>query len=206
MLQHRLAEFVTLIVILDPAGVLPIFVALTADCAPAQRRRVALLAIFVSFWVLTAFIVGGEILLQLMGIPLRSFQIAGGIVLFLYGVGMVLGEVKDTPAPATSDAIMSLAIYPIAIPGIAGPGSILAVVLLTDNTRFSIPEQFGTLVVLAAALATILAILLFANPISRLVGKGGANVLKRIMGLVLTAVAVNMVLSALSDWLGLPKL
>jgi multiple antibiotic resistance protein len=87
-----------------------------------------------------------------------------------------------------------------------GRGSILAVVLLTDNTRFSIPEQFGTVVVLAAALATILAILLFANPISRLVGKGGANVVKRIMGLVLTAVAVNMVLSALRDWLGLPKL
>ena len=83
MLQHRLAEFVTLFVILDPAGVLPIFVALTADCTPGQRRRVALLAIFVSFWVLTAFIVVGEILLQLMGIPLRSFQIAGGIVLFL---------------------------------------------------------------------------------------------------------------------------
>jgi hypothetical protein len=122
MLQHRLAEFVTLFVILDPAGVLPIFIALTADCTPEQRRRVALLAIFMSFWVLTAFIVGGEIVLQLMGIPLRSFQIAGGIVLFLYGVGMVLGEVKDTPAPATSDAIMSLAIYPIAIPGIAGPG------------------------------------------------------------------------------------
>jgi multiple antibiotic resistance protein len=156
--------------------------------------------------VLAAFIVAGEVLLQLMGIPLRSFQIAGGIVLFLYGVGMVLGEVRENPAPITSDDIISLAIYPIAIPGIAGPGSILAIVLLTDNTRFSILEQFGTLVVLAVALLTVLAILLFANPISRRIGKGGANVLKRIMGLVLTAVAVNMVLSAVSDWLGLPKL
>jgi multiple antibiotic resistance protein len=125
MWQHGPTEFVTLFVILDPAGVLPVFIALTADCTPAQRRRVALLAILVSFWVLAAFIVAGEILLQLMGIPLRSFQFAGGIVLFLYGVGMVLGKASENPAPATSHDILSLAIYPIAIPGIAGPGSIL---------------------------------------------------------------------------------
>jgi small neutral amino acid transporter SnatA (MarC family) len=70
----------------------------------------ALLAIFVSFWVLAFFIVAGELLLRAMGIPLRSLQIAGGIVLFLYGVGMVLGEPKDNPAPATSDDVLALAI------------------------------------------------------------------------------------------------
>ncbi len=205
MLQHRISEFVTLFVILDPAGVLPIFVALTADFDPAQRRRAAVLAILVSFGVLAFFIVAGEILLQLMGIPLRSFQIAGGIVLFLYGVSMVLGEVKPPPSVVKHDDVVSLAIYPIAIPGVAGPGAMLAVVLLTDNQRYSIIEQAGTAAVLAAALALVLMILLFANPISRTIGKGGANVLKRVMGLILTAVAVNMVLGAISSWLNLPN-
>jgi multiple antibiotic resistance protein len=206
MWQHRIAEFVTLFVILDPPGVLPVFVALTAGFTAAQRRRAALLAIFISFWVLAFFIVAGEVLLQLMGVPLRSFQIGGGIVLFLYAISMVLGEAKPPPTVATRDDVMSLAVYPIAIPGIAGPGSILTVVLLTDNTRFSILEQAGTVGVLAIALSVFLVILLFANPISRLIGIGGANVIKRVMGLVITAVAVNTVLSAVIGWLDLPSL
>ena len=81
----------------------------------------------------------------------------------------------------------------------------LAIVLLTDNERYSMVEQAGTAAVLAVALALVLLILLFANPIARTIGKGGANVLKRVMGLVLTAVAVNMVLTAVSGWLNLPS-
>ncbi|MEJ1976470.1 MAG: MarC family protein [Acetobacteraceae bacterium] len=171
-----------------------------------QRRLAAFLAIFVSFWALTFFLVAGEILLRAMGISLRSFQIAGGIVLFLYGLTMVLGETKETAGPPSKEDVLSLAIYPIAIPGIAGPGTILAIVVLTDKTRFSFVDQFGTFLILVVALLIVLGIFLLAVPLSKWVGKGGADVIRRIMGLVIASVAANTVLSAVSDWLSLAKL
>jgi len=201
-MQKVVHEFVTLFVVLDPVGALAIFLAVTAKLTPAQRTRAAAYGILYSFGVLVFFVVAGELLLIEMGIPLHAFQVAGGILLLLYGIEMVLG--RTAPGEnfvGTTGDIQSLAIYPIAIPAIAGPGSMLTIVLLTDNRAFSVFDQMMTVAVLAFTLSLILIILLAANPIMRCIGTGGANVLRRVMGILLCSVAVNMVFVALDTWL-----
>jgi multiple antibiotic resistance protein len=208
MLQKLISDFVTLFVVLDPVGALAIFLAITHRMKPSERRLAAVLSIIYSFVTLLFFIVAGELLLVQMGIPLRAFQIAGGILLFLYGVEMSLGSAAPGGAFADGEAggVHTLAVYPLAIPAIAGPGTMLTVVLLTDNRAFSIWQQALTTAVLAVTLSIFLAILLAANPIMRILGSGGANVLRRVMGILLSAIAANMVLDALQSWLGLPDL
>lgn len=208
MSQKLISDFVTLFVVLDPIGMLAIFLAVSPKMEPAARRKTAVLGILYSFVVLLFFIVAGELLLVQMGIPLRAFQIAGGILLLLYGIEMSLGTAA--PGEGLSDAaasgIQSVAVYPLAIPAIAGPGAMLTVVLLTDNRAFGFWEQAQTAAVLAVVLAIFLVVLMAANPIMRVIGTGGANVLRRVMGILLTAIAANMVLSAVQAWLGLPPL
>lgn len=208
MTQKLIHDFVTLFVVLDPVGMLAIFIAVTADLKPAIRRKAAILGILYSFGVLLFFIVVGELLLIQMGIPLRAFQIAGGILLLLYGIEMSLGSTAPGAGPnlAVDRGIHSLAVYPIAIPAIAGPGAMLTVVLLTDNREFGVWDQMLTTAVLAGVLAIFLLVLLAANPIMRTIGDGGANVLRRVMGVLLSAIATTMVLSAIQDWLNLPAL
>jgi len=160
---------VTLWVVLDPISTISVFLALTPGMTVAQRRVLATRAIIISALVLLFFIFAGQLLLDLMGIPLYSFQIAGGIVLFLFALNMVFGQTKPQAAekmePAEPD--QSIAVFPLAIPTIAGPGSMLAVVLLTDNTRKSFGEQADTVVVMLVVLLISWILLILANPISK---------------------------------------
>ncbi len=208
MSQKVISDFVTLFVVLDPIGTLAIFLAISPRMDPRERRITAMLGVVYSFGVLLFFIVAGELLLVQMGIPLRAFQIAGGILVFLYGIDMSLGTAAPGEgfANVTAGGIRALAVYPLAIPAIAGPGAMLTVVLLTDNRAFGLWEQAMTTAVLAVVLAIFLVILLAANPIMRIIGIGGANVLRRVMGILLSAIAANMVLGAIQAWLNLPKL
>lgn len=189
----------TLWVVLDPVSTVPVFLALTPGMAATRRRRLATVAVLISAGVLLFFIAAGQTLLRALGIPLYSFQIAGGIVLFLFALNMVFGTTKpqharEIEAPAEPDS--SIAVYPLAIPAIAGPGAMLAVVLLTDNDRYSVVEQLDTVAMLFAVLFILWLALLAANPISRVIGAAGANILARVMGLILAAVAVDNVLRA----------
>jgi multiple antibiotic resistance protein len=208
MSSRIVSDFVTLFVVLDPIGTLVIFLAISGKMEPSERRVTALLGVVYSFVALLFFIVFGELLLIEMGIPLRAFQIAGGILVFLYGVEMSIGTAAPGDAfnNVTAGGFRSLAVYPLAIPAIAGPGAMLTVVLLTDNRAFEIWEQALTTAVLAVTLAIFFLILLAANPIMRVIGAGGANVLRRVMGILLSAIAANMVLSGFQGWLGLPPL
>ena len=101
---------------------------------------------------------------------------------------------------------MALAVYPLAIPKIAGPGAMLAVVLLTDDERYNLPGQMMTVSLLALVLVMTFLILLAAGPISRWIGTAGVSVISRVMGMLLAALAVTLVLGALGEWLSLPKL
>lgn len=205
MWQERLSEFVTLLIVVNPIGALPVFLAVASGFDAAAQRRVALTAVLVSFAVLVFFIAVGGFLLEKMGISLRSFQIAGGIILFLVALDMVRGA-SYAPAAAASDSATSLAIYPLAIPKIAGPGTMLTVVLLTDDHRFDFVQLSLTTAVLALVLAITLGVLLVAGPISRIIGAAGASIISRVMGMVLVALAVHTVLSAFGRWLNLPPL
>ena len=140
-----------------------------------------------------------------MGISDRAFVIAGGIVLFLIAIEMVRGESYE-PEHVAHDGPLLAAVYPLAIPKIAGPGAMLAVVLLGDDDRLNVVGQALTIGALAAVLLIQFLILLAAVPISRLIGPAGAAIVGRVMGMLLAALAVSMVLGAVANWLGLPKL
>jgi len=206
MWQERLSEFVTLFIVVNPISALPMFLALTAGFDAAQQRRVAVTAVLTAFGVLLLFIVAGGFLLEKMGISLRSFQIAGGIILFLVALDMVRGSNYAPPSGGSGDQATAVAIYPLAIPKIAGPGTMLTVVLLTDDHRFDFVQLSLTTSVLAIVLAITLAVLLLAAPVSRLIGNAGISIMSRVMGMILVALAVHTVLSAFAGWLGLPKL
>lgn len=201
-------QFLTLWAMLDPVGHLPLFLGATGDLSPWARRRAAVLAVVFAFFILILFGIAGQFLLHAMGISLLSFQIAGGIILLVFSLSMVLGNpptAAQSPADPQNDPL-SVAVYPLATPIIAGPGSMLAIILLTDNNRFTLSEQAVTLVALAIVLSLMLAVFLLSDIISRLIGRGGTNVLRRIMGVILAALSVNLILSALAQWLSLPAI
>ena len=193
--QQKLSEFVTLFLVINPFGALPVFLSLAGTLEPRSQRQLALDAVLISFGVLVFFIFAGAFLLEQMGISIRAFQISGGILLFLVALEMIRGETY-TPAQLAKQGDMALAVYPLAIPKIAGPGSMLAVVLLTDDDRFNLPGQLLTVGVLAGVLVITFIVLLAAGPISRVIGPPGVSVISRVMGMLLAALAVSMVLGA----------
>ncbi|EAQ13530.1 multiple antibiotic resistance protein [Maritimibacter alkaliphilus HTCC2654] len=192
-----LQEFITLWVVIDPIGTLPVFIAATAAIPAAKRRGVALRAVLVAFVVLLAFIIVGQLVLEGLGLDLQSFQIAGGIVLFLFALTMIFGPGKPEAEMEEADLARNVAVFPVAMPSIASPGAMLAVVILTDNDRFSVAHQVMTSALMALVLAVTLVILLAAGPIMRVIGQTGAAVISRVMGMILAAVAVDAVLNGL---------
>jgi len=124
--------------------------------------------------------------------------------LFVIALDMIRGQMLS--GHGTEQGSMALAVYPLAIPKIAGPGAMLTVVLVTDDDRLNLAGQLTTVGVLALVLVVTLLILLVAGPISRLIGTAGVSVISRVMGMLLAAMAVALVLGAVGDWLGLPKL
>jgi multiple antibiotic resistance protein len=205
MWQERLSEFVTLFIVVNPIAALPVFLAVTSGFDAAAQRKVAWVSVAASFVVLVLFIIGGGFVLDQLGISLRAFVIAGGIILFLVALDMVRGA-SYLPVGGGRDQATSVAIYPLAVPKIAGPGTMLTVVLLTDDHRFDFVQLSLTTGVLAIVLAITLGVLLLAAPVSRLIGEAGASIISRVMGMILVALAVHTVLSAFAVWLGLPKL
>jgi len=139
MLLQAARDFLMLLVTVDPIGTVALFVPLTASLSMQQRRVIARKAVIVAGAVLLGFLVAGEILLANLGIRLLSFQVAGGVVLFLFGLQMIFGTGVASPHLKT-DAGHDIAVFPLALPAIASPGAIAAVVLLTDNHRHSIAE------------------------------------------------------------------
>lgn len=192
--QTVLQELITLWVVIDPIGTLPVFLAVTAGMTPAQRRSTAFRATLIAFFVLLAFIVIGQIVLEALGLGLASFRIAGGLVLLLFALTMIFGQGK--PQSELDEAHYGeKAIFPLAIPSIASPGAMLAVVVLTDNDRNSIPHQMLTTGIMSLVLLAALLIMLAANPIHRIIGNGGASIISRVMGMILAAVAVDAILN-----------
>jgi multiple antibiotic resistance protein len=146
-------EFVTLLAVLDPTAAVPVFMAVTAGLSRRQSLQVAGYAVATAFLVLFFFICTGQFLLEALKIPMTSFQLAGSIILLLFGLKLVLGQVTAEAAAIPPQATMAQrAVFPLAIPTIAGAGSMLTVVLLTDNNVRSIAEQALTTVRMALVL------------------------------------------------------
>jgi multiple antibiotic resistance protein len=206
MFSDFLSDFITIWVIVDPITALPIFIGLTGAFDKVTQRKIAAMATFVALLVLVFFIAVGQIIINAMGISLRAFEVAGGLILFLVAVQLVIGKDPPVQDPESRQTPMQVAVYPLAIPNLAGPGAILTVILRTDNSKVSILEQVHTTLAVAAVLLIAYLLLLLAGPITRIIGVGGANVIKRIMGMIIAAYAANLVFGGIADWLHFPPL
>lgn len=163
-------------------------------------RRTAVRATVVAFIVLLFFVVAGQVLLQAMEIDLAAFQIAGSLVLFLFAMTMIFGEPKSTAEEKEIESSdVDRSVYPLAIPSIASPGAMLAVVTLTDNSKFSVVEQTETVAEMFLILVVTLGLMLMASKIIQVIGTAGASVISRVMGLILASVAVNGIVAGIKE-------
>jgi len=196
-----LAVFITFFAVIDPIGTVPVFIAVTDQYDQKTKRRVALLATVVSACVLLFFLIIGEVILKALSIPLPAFQISGGIVLFLFAMNMIFGDSKpEEEIKLLENDHTETAIFPLAVPSIASPGAMLAAVLLTENSVFSITEQIQTALVMLLVLVLAYALMLGSGFISKAIGTSGASVISRVMGLILSSIATTNILSGISEY------
>lgn len=199
-------EFITLFVVVDPIGSLPVFLFATASVPVALHRQYAIRAVLVAGFVLYGFLIGGQFVLEAIGLRLGSFQIAGGVILFLFALTMIFGEPKAAREieEAERDHLAG-AVFPLAMPSIASPGAMLAIVILTDNHTNPVSDQAVTAGLLLVVLLITLGILLMAGRLNRVIGSSGSSVVSRVMGIILATVAVDATLGGL-EALGLLQL
>lgn len=197
MFDQALSAFVTLFVTIDPPGLAPVFLGITAGMSREARAQIALRASLTSFGVLVLFAVGGTAVLNVLGITIHAFRIAGGLLLFYIAFEMIFEKRQErlersAERAVTADHIRNIAIFPLAIPLIAGPGALSATILLSGV--FSEPLE-RLLLILIVAVNLLAAWLAFraAERLDRFLGATGRIVLTRLLGLVLAALAVQFV-------------
>ena len=201
MIELFVSSLITFFVVIDPPGCAPIYAGLSSGASPLQRRSMAIRAVGVASAILFVFALFGEKLLHGLGISLASFRIAGGIMLFLIALDMVFEKRtqrrEDRAAEVAADPeVEDVSIFPMAMPMIAGPGSIATVMLLMARTN----GLEATLVVLAAMVTILLltlVALLAAGPLMRLLGTRIEAVITRLLGVLLAALAVQFVMDGL---------
>ena len=205
MIELFISAIVTFFVIIDPPGCAPIFASLTAGTSSAHRRAMAVRAVVIAAIILLLFALVGEAFLRAIGISLDAFRIAGGIMLFLIALEMVFEkrtERRESRAEEVKNrAPDDISIFPMAIPMIAGPGSIATAMLLTSHRKG--PEEVAiVLAALGAVLALTLLALLAAGPLMRLIGAKAEAVVTRILGVILAALATQFVIDGIRASLG----
>ena len=200
MFDSLVVQFVVLWAVIDPIGSVPVYLTKTIVLPLEDRRKIALKAVLISAGILLFFLVAGQALLEAMQIPLTAFQIAGGLVLLLFALTMIFGEGKPEQEMKMTASLSELAVYPLAVPSIASPGAMMAIVLLTDNHRFSFDDQLITALIMLSILFITYLLFVIANRIQRVIGNTGAAVISRVMGLILAAVAVNNMLVGIRDF------
>ena len=188
-------SFITLLVILDPLGNIPVFLALTRKDAPRARNRAAYVAVLAAGAILAGFAVFGDALIRYLSISLESLMVAGGVLLFLVAFDMLRGVDSSMGVPEG----ISIALVPLGTPFLAGPGAIVATIVLTRQ-HAGVVERFAVIGGAAVALVVVLAALRFAAPVGRLLRPSAIHFLTRIMGLLLTAIAVQLVADAVGHW------
>lgn len=196
MLSEKfIRDFLTLWATIDPISTLLIFVALTRGMDGQARARMARKAVLYAGIILIASLILGQIILTALGISLVSFQVAGGIILFLFAIQLTFG--KLTSEPPNGDGDHDPAVYPLAVPSIATPGAIIAVIVLTDNHIYPIGIQAGTAIITLLILFVTYWMMRSADRILRILGRQGAELLVRVMGLILASLSVELIFDAL---------
>ncbi|WP_299100979.1 MarC family protein [uncultured Winogradskyella sp.] len=199
-----MAEILTsiffLFAVIDPIGTVPVFLEATKEFDKKYKKKIALRASGVAFLILLFFIVIGQLILEGMEVSLDAFQISGGVILFLFALTMIFGDGKPEKEKNQISDYKHVTIFPVAIPSIASPGAIMAVVLLTDNHTYTINEQIVTTILVLLVIGLTSLILLAATKVQDRIGSYGITVISKIMGLILAAYAVQNILSGISDY------
>ena len=201
MTELFVSAFVTFMVVIDPPGCAPIFAGLTQGATPVHRRAMAIRSVLIAAGILLFFGLLGEDLLRALGISLSAFRIAGGIMLFLIALEMVFerrterreNRAQEVSATEPDD----ISVFPMAIPMIAGPGSIASIMLLVGRSD-GIDQTLVVFAALAAVLLLTLLALLAAGPLMRLLGHKMEAMLTRLLGVILAALAAQFVIDGIN--------
>lgn len=198
-----LHALVTLLVTIDPPGNAPLFLGVTAGLSQAERFQVALRSTITAFIILVVFAVAGSAILKTLGISIGSFRIAGGLLLFWIAFEMIFEKrqerkTENLKEALSNDEISNMATFPLAIPIIAGPGSISAVILLSSG-RSGPVEQIGLVAMILIVMITMFGAMLIANKLNKFLGQTGQAVLTRLLGVLLAALSVQFVVDGVKS-------
>ena len=189
-------SFVTLLVIIDPVGSVPLFLAMTRDYEPGPRNRAAWQAVAVAALIIAVFALFGQQILTYLGITVASLQAAGGLLLLVIALDLLKGEV----AGLSGDSQVNIAFVPLGTPLLAGPGAIAAIMVFIRQAD-GLDQRLGVALGLAGVLAVLWLTLRFAGLLQRVLGQAGIELVTRISGLLLTAIAVQLVVDAVREFI-----
>ncbi|MGJ8571007.1 MAG: MarC family protein [Hoeflea sp.] len=195
--------FVTIIVMFDPPGLAAIFLGLTTGMTRSERLQVAMRGTITAAGILAVFAIAGASILNVLGISLGAFRIAGGLLLFWISFEMIFEkrherQEKSAERAITKDHISNVAVFPLAIPLIAGPGAISAVILLAGSFYAPV-ERAGLIGVIIAASLVLFAFLVIAERIDQFLGDTGRTILTRLLGVILAALSVQFVVDGIKQ-------
>ena len=201
MLDYFINAFATLFVTIDPVGLAPMFLAVTAGMSASDRRKVAIRATATAAGILLIFYASGQTVLNVLGISVSAFRVAGGILLFLIAIEMIFGKRQERKAETAEKAVEAqghhgtvneVAIFPLAIPLISGPATISAIILLSSQAPDTVAYA-GLGGVIAVILLSCLGAFLLADKLERLLGETAQLVITRLLGVLLAALSVQFV-------------
>ncbi len=203
MIELTINIFILLFVVIDPISLAPLFSGLTFGGSGSYRRRMAWKGVVVAGCILLAFALVGDRLLQYLSVSMPAFSIAGGILLFLLAIEMVFARqsgLRSTTASEQAEAEHrpDISVFPLAIPMIAGPGSLTTILLLVGDRGLS-SETLVVLLVMFVVLLITLGMLLMASHLMKLLGETGTNVITRVLGIVLAALAVQFIINGVME-------
>ena len=191
-----ISALVTLFVVIDPVGLVPLFIALTRDMSPERRRRIGWRALAIAAGLLTLFGLAGESILTAIGISLPAFRIAGGMLLFLTALDMLFERRTERREGQTSNDEDDPSVFPLATPLLAGPGALATMILLVGQDA----SPVHTLMIQVAMLAVLgiaAALFALADPIAKILGRTGTMVVTRLFGMLLAALSIQFVIDGL---------
>lgn len=199
-MQELLNTVLLIIAVVDPLGSIPVYLEATKNFDKKHKRKIAIHASVIAFLVLLFFIIVGQLILEGMDITLEAFQISGGIILFLFALTMIFGEGKPESEKHLIKDYKKVTIFPVAVPSIASPGAIMAVVLLTDNHIHTLTQQLITTLLLLVVIVITCILLLASNFIQKRIGEAGIIVISKVMGLILASYAAQSILTGIKEF------
>lgn len=192
-----ITAFATLFVVIDPPGLVPLFIALTRGMSVARRRSLALRACIIAVAILAAFAIAGEALLGFIGITMPAFRIAGGILLFLTALDMLFERRTQRREGQQAEPDHDPSVFPLATPLIAGSGAIATMILLVGQAGGGMAGTLVVIGVMLVVMITTFAFLLAAPPLERMLGRTGTIVITRLLGMLLAALSVQFVIDGI---------